>query len=128
MAINQFIRNIAENSPITLYGDGSSRRDYTYIDDIVQGVEQAALHVKGYEIINLGESQTTSLLELVRMIEAELGRKAAIQWKPMQAGDVAATYADIAKARTLLSYEPQYSMHEGIRRSCSAAKVPALLQ
>jgi UDP-glucuronate 4-epimerase len=118
MAIHQFIRKILEGDPITLYGDGASRRDYTFIDDIVQGVEKAISKVAGYEIINLGESSTIALIDLIRVIEEELGVKARIEWKPMQPGDVETTYADIARARTILGYAPGCSMKEGIHRFC----------
>ena len=118
MAIHQFIRKIRDKQPVTLYGDGSSKRDYTYVTDIVQGVEQAIARVKGYEIINLGESRMTSLLDLIRVIETEVGEKAILQNKPMQPGDVTATCADIDKARSLLAYDPRFSMQKGIRLSC----------
>src|SRR5262249_30136394 len=102
--------------PIELFGDGSTRRDYTYIDDIQQGLMAALKRPLGFEIINLGESQTVSLLELVRTLEAALGKRASIQWQPTQPGDVPITYADISKARRLLQYQPSTRIEEGIPR------------
>ncbi len=114
MAIHQFTRRIQENKPITLFGDGSSLRDYTYIDDIVNGIVECIGHLKGFEIINLGESQTTSLIDLVRIIESEMDIKATIQWLPMQPGDVQKTFADITKAEKMIGYRPQIKIEEGI--------------
>jgi len=118
MAIHQFAKNIADGKPITLYGDGTSRRDYTFVDDIVAGIEKAITRVSGYEVINLGESSTISLIDLIHMIEEEVGVKAIIRWLPMQPGDVLMTNADIKKARMLLDYDPQYSVKQGIQQFC----------
>jgi UDP-glucuronate 4-epimerase len=89
--------------PIQLFGDGTTRRDYTYIDDIIQGV-CAAIEYEGssHEVFNLGESETTELSRLIELIEASLGIKAMIDRQPMQPGDVPLTYADISKARRML--------------------------
>jgi UDP-glucuronate 4-epimerase len=114
LAIHKFTNAIAAGQPIELFGDGSARRDYTYIDDILQGVLAAVDRPLGYEVINLGESQTVPLLELVRQIEAALGKKAQIKWLPPQPGDVPVTFADIAKARRLLDYNPQTKITDGI--------------
>lgn len=132
MAIHLFTRLIDQGQEVTLFGDGSTRRDYTYIDDIVAGVVAAlgrplpavlslpkgnVLSLsKGFEIINLGGAQTTSLLELVRLIEAALGKKAQIRWQPEQPGDVPLTYADVSKAGRLLGYAPKVPVPEGIGR------------
>jgi UDP-glucuronate 4-epimerase len=116
LAIRQFTAAIAAGQPIEMYGDGTTRRDYTYIDDILQGVLAALDRPFGYEVINLGESRTVELRELVRLIEKELGRSAKIQSLPLQPGDVPLTYADIAKARRLLGYKPQVPIEEGIAR------------
>ncbi|GAP44466.1 UDP-glucose 4-epimerase [Lentimicrobium saccharophilum] len=119
MAIQQFGRKISEGAPITLFGDGTTRRDYTFISDITAGIIACANNLKGYEIFNLGNSDTISLIDLVRGIEETLGRKAVIEWKPMQAGDVEITYADISKARRLLNYSPGYPVHKGLLRMFS---------
>lgn len=116
MAIQQFGRKVTEGTPITLFGDGSTRRDYTFVDDIVAGIMASAQHLKGYEIFNLGNSDTISLIDLVRGIEETLGKKAIIEWKPMQAGDVEITYADISKAKDRLGYKPDYPVLKGLKR------------
>ncbi|MFH1119180.1 MAG: NAD-dependent epimerase/dehydratase family protein [Bacteroidota bacterium] len=116
MAIQQFGKNIAEGAPITLYGDGTSRRDYTFVGDIVAGIISAANKLKGYEIINLGNSDTITLLELVHGIEVTLEKKALIEWQPMQPGDVETTYADISKAGKLLGYRPDYPVMKGLMK------------
>ena len=115
LAIHSFTRAIDQGQPIQQFGDGSSRRDYTYIDDILQGMS-ACLTYDGAlcEIFNLGESQTTTLRELIEAIEAALGKKAIIQRMPDQPGDVPLTYADIGKARSLLGYNPQTKIAEGL--------------
>lgn len=116
LAIRKFTAAIAAGQPVELYGDGTTRRDYTYIDDILQGVLAALDRSFGYEIINLGESRTVELIELVRLIEKELGRPAMIRFLPPEPGDVPVTYADISKARRLLGYQPQVPIEEGIAR------------
>ena len=116
MAIHKFTRLIDEGKSIPLYGDGSSRRDYTYIDDLINGILGVIAHHKGFEIYNLGESRTTSLTELVRLLESALGKKAKIDALAHQPGDVSITHADITKARRMLGYEPKVGMMEGINR------------
>jgi UDP-glucuronate 4-epimerase len=116
MAIHKFARLIHRGEKIPLYGDGTSRRDYTYIDDIIQGIMGAIQNLKGYGIFNLGESQTTPLRELIFLIEQALGRKADIEELPEQPGDVPITYADITKARRLLGYAPTVGIEEGVGR------------
>ncbi len=116
MAIHKFTRLIDRGEKIPVYGDGSSRRDYTYIDDLIDGMMAVLQRHKGYEIYNLGESRTTSLMELVNLIEEALGKKANIEMLDSQPGDVSITYADITKARQMLNYQPKFSMEEGIRR------------
>lgn len=119
MAIQQFGRKITEGSPITLFGDGTTRRDYTFIEDIVAGIMASAEKLKGYEILNLGNSDTISLIDLVRGIEETLNKKAIIEWKPMQPGDVEITFADISKAKKLLGYSPDYPVKKGLKRMFS---------
>lgn len=115
LAIHQFTRKIDEGKPINQFGDGSTQRDYTYVDDIVQGIE-GALAYEGelFDIFNLGESQTTTLSELIRRIENTVGKKALINYLPEQKGDMPRTFADISKARQLLGYAPTTPIAEGI--------------
>ncbi len=116
MAIHKFTRLIDRGLPVPRFGDGSTRRDYTYITDIVNGVLRAIERVQGFEIINLGGSQTTRLADLIDLLEKNLGQKAVIEEEPGQPGDVVATCADVDKARRLLEYEPRVTAEEGIRR------------
>lgn len=116
MAIHKFTSLIDQGKEVPIYGDGSSKRDYTYIDDLIDGMIGALHHHKGYEIYNLGGSQTTSLKDLIRMIESELGKKAKTKIMDFQPGDVSITYADIRKARRMLGYQPRVGMEEGMKR------------
>lgn len=116
MAIHKFTRRIDRGEPIPLYGDGLSERDYTYISDIIQGVVGAIENVSGYEIVNLGESRTVRLRELIERIETALGKKARIERLPDQPGDVRRTYADVGRARQRYGYNPQVPIEEGIPR------------
>ena len=115
LAIHKFTRLITEGKPIQIFGDGTTRRDYTYIDDIIQGV-RAAIDYDGsiHEVFNLGESETTELNRLVALIEESLGVKAIVDRQPMQPGDVPITFADITKAQRLLGYDPKTKIDEGI--------------
>lgn len=115
LAIHKFSRLITEGKPIQMFGDGSARRDYTYIDDIIQGV-RAAIDYRGsmYEIFNLGESQTTELGELISLLERSLDMNAIIDRQPVQPGDVPVTFADISKAKQMLGYNPTTKIAEGI--------------
>jgi len=98
-----------------MFGDGTSRRDYTYIDDIIQGVRAAIDYDQSkHEVFNLGESETTELRRLIELLEENLGKRAVVDNQPMQPGDVPLTYADITKARQLLNYNPQTKIEEGI--------------
>lgn len=117
MAIYKFTDAIYNDREIEMYGDGTSQRDYTYVDDIVQGITSAMDRVWKFEIINLGESQTTELRQMISLIEKNLGRKAKIKQMPMQQGDVMATYADISKAKRLLEYRPSFPLEKGIERT-----------
>jgi len=116
MAIHKFTRLIDRGEKIPIYGDGSSRRDYTYIDDLIEGILGVIRYHKGFEIYNLGESQTTSLIELIKLIEGAFGKKANIEMLELQPGDVSVTYADITKAKRMLKYRPKVKMEEGIKR------------
>ena len=117
LAIHSFTRAILEGRPIAQFGDGSTRRDYTYIDDILGGIV-ASLSYEGplCDVFNLGENQTTTLSELIALIENAVGKKAIIERKPEQPGDVPVTFADITKARALLGYDPRTKIAEGIPR------------
>ena len=121
LAIHKFARLISEGKPIPVFGDGTTRRDYTFIDDIIAGVRAAIDYVADYstsnhEVINLGESRTVELRELISLLEKELGATAKIDRQPLQPGDVPQTYADITKARRLLGYNPQTQIEEGLHR------------
>lgn len=116
MAIHKFVRAVHAGQSIPFFGDGTTRRDYTYIDDIVDGVVKSLDHCKGYEIYNLGESQTTSLAELVNLIGEVCGKEPVIARKPMQPGDVVVTFADIAKAKAQIGYAPKTLIREGLER------------
>jgi UDP-glucuronate 4-epimerase len=115
LAIHKFTKLIMQGKPIQVFGDGSTRRDYTYIEDIIQGVRSAIdYEAAKHEIFNLGESETTELRRLIELIETSLGLKAIIDRQPMQPGDVPITYADISKAKDLLGYDPQIKIENGI--------------
>jgi UDP-glucuronate 4-epimerase len=116
MAISMFVDCIEKGKPIQMFGDGSTRRDYTYIEDIIDGVVKAIDKPFQFEIFNLGESQTISLRELISIIEEKVGKKANIERNPMQPGDVEVTYAHIEKAKQLLGYAPRFGLEEGISR------------
>ena len=116
MAIHKFTKLILEGKSIPMFGDGATRRDYTYIDDITHGLIQCVDRPFQYEIFNLGESHTTSLSELIALIEKHTGCTAKIDRKPLQPGDVEITYANIDHARELLGYNPQFTMDEGVKR------------
>jgi len=116
LAIHKFAKLISEGRPIPIFGDGTTRRDYTYIDDIIAGVRAAIdYEASEYEVINLGESRTVVLNELISLLESELGKKAIIDRQPLQPGDVPQTFADITKARQLLNYNPRTPIEDGIR-------------
>lgn len=116
MAIHKFAQLIREGKEIPIFGDGDSRRDYTYVDDIVSGVVAALRVGPRFEIINLGESRTTTLLELIAQLEGALGKKAIRRFLPEQPGDMRITYADISRARRVLGYNPTTPIEEGIRK------------
>jgi len=114
MAIAKFTDAILNGKDIPMYGDGSSERDYTYVDDIVEGVILSMKKLRGYNIFNLGESTTISLKNLISLIEKECSKESHITQLPMQAGDVSITYADISKAKQLLGYEPKTTIEKGV--------------
>jgi UDP-glucuronate 4-epimerase len=114
LAIFKFTNLVSQGRPIPVYGDGKSARDYTYISDIVDGVIAVTQKEFGYQIFNLGESQTVQLWYLISLIENALGKKAVIDRQPVQPGDVPITYANIGKARSLLGYSPGIKVEQGI--------------
>ena len=117
LAISKFTKRILAGEPIQRYGDGSTARDYTYIDDIINGIIAASNYDQSdFEIFNLGGSATTTLSELITLIEEATGKKAIIEELPDQPGDVPRTYADVNKANKLLGYAPETPIAEGIRK------------
>lgn len=115
LAIHKFTKAIINDEPLTIYGDGSTSRDYTYVEDIVQGI-LAALEYRGtsYEIINLGNHYSIPLIDLIRALEKVVGSAAKLVYGPEQPGDVPKTYADISKAKQLLGYDPRTSLEKGL--------------
>ncbi|MBO0857934.1 MAG: GDP-mannose 4,6-dehydratase [Chloracidobacterium sp.] len=117
LAIHKFARMITSRKPIPVYGDGSAIRDFTYIDDILQGVMSAIeYNTTPFEVINLGESQTITINRMIELLEEALGKKAHIERRPPQPGDMPITHADITKARKLLSYRPTTPIETGIKK------------
>ncbi|MEH1739370.1 GDP-mannose 4,6-dehydratase [Fusobacterium varium] len=120
LAIHKFTKMILEDKSIPFYGDGNTKRDYTYIDDIVDGILKSIDYLfknkDVYEIFNLGESHVVSLKEMVETIEKVLGKKAVLDKQPMQPGDVEKTYADISKAKEILGYNPKTNFEDGIKK------------
>ena len=116
LAIHKFARLMQSGQPIPVFGDGNTSRDYTYVDDTVDGVIAATEKEFGYEIINLGESQTVELDRLIELLEQAMGVKAEINRQPAQPGDVPITFANIEKAQRLLGYNPQVKIEDGIPR------------
>jgi UDP-glucuronate 4-epimerase len=117
LAIHKFAQLISNNRPIPVFGDGTSERDFTYIDDIIQGVMAAIDYdATPFEVINLGESQTVTVNRMINLLEDALGKKAIIDYQPPQPGDMPRTHADISKARELLNYKPTTPIDAGIKK------------
>jgi UDP-glucuronate 4-epimerase len=116
MAVFKFTDLISKGKPIEVFGDGTTKRDYTYVNDIVEGVISALNRCKGYEIFNLGNNNPIALNKVLSLIEKNLGKGAKIKRKPLQPGDLTRTYADISKSKRKLGYNPKISIEEGIRR------------
>jgi UDP-glucuronate 4-epimerase len=116
MAIAAFTHAILAGAPVMVLGDGTARRDFTYIDDIVDGVIRAIDRPGGFRVYNLGRGETVTVMETIRALEEVLGKKAALQFGPASRGDVSLTSADIARARHELGYAPRVSIREGIAR------------
>ena len=115
LAIYKFAKLISAGKPIPVFGDGSAARDYTFVSDTVDGVVAATKKEFGYEIFNLGESETISLSRMIELLENALGKKAIIDRQPLQPGDVPITFADISKAREKLGYNPKVKFENGIK-------------
>lgn len=116
MAYFKFANSIMKDEPIDVYNYGDLKRDFTYIDDIIDGILSAINHSFEYEIFNLGNSNPVKLMDFISILEEHLGRKAKKNFKEMQPGDVYCTYADISKAKGLLGYDPKTSIYEGLKR------------
>jgi len=114
LAIHKFAKYIIEDKPIPFYGDGSTERDYTYIDDIIEGIIKSMKRLSGFRIYNLGESRTISLNEMVKVLEKVIGKKVKKDYYPFQPGDVTRTFADISKAKKELGYCPSFNFEKGI--------------
>ena len=120
LAIHKFARMMLRGDAIPVFGDGSSRRDYTYIDDIVSGIRRAIEYdASSFEVINLGNNQTVSLVDMIQGLQLALGRTAELQWLPPQPGDVPQTWANVDKAQSLLGYSPTTTYLDGVRRFAS---------
>lgn len=115
LAIHKFTNLVMQDKAIPIYGDGSTVRDYTYIDDVLDGVIGAMNHLKGYEIINLGESRTISLKRMIEVLEEAMNKKIKVDRFPMQPGDVDITFANIAKSKKLIGYYPKWNFEDGIK-------------
>jgi UDP-glucuronate 4-epimerase len=115
LALYKFAKLICAGKPIPVFGDGSAARDYTFVTDIVDGVIASTKKEFGYEIFNLGESETTALSRMIEWLEGALGKKAMIDRQPLQPGDVPLTFADISKAREKLGYDPKVKFERGIK-------------
>ncbi|MFC1763964.1 GDP-mannose 4,6-dehydratase [Planctomycetota bacterium] len=115
LAIHKFARLILKNEPITIFGDGSMQRDFTFIGDIIDGINAAIERCQGYHIYNLGESQPVTVKKLIEELEQALGKTAICQREPEQPGDVRQTYADISRARRELDYRPHTDRREGLK-------------
>ena len=132
MAIAAFARHILDGTPLPFFGDGTTARDYTYIDDIVDGViasldstaDGGATAKEGHLVFNLGGSRTTTLAQLVVLLETALGKKAVLDRRPLQPGDVPITFADCSRAETLLGYRSRVPIEEGIARYCAWLRAP----
>ncbi len=125
LAIHKFARRMLAGEPVPLFGDGSTRRDYTYVADVVEGIVRSmAYDGSPFEVVNLGNSRTVRLSELVGALERALGVEARIERHPQQPGDVPQTWADLAKARRLLGYEPQTGIDEGLARFADWLRQP----
>lgn len=116
MSAFRFVQWISEGRPVTVYGDGSQRRDFTFVDDIARGTIAAGLQTKGFEVVNLGSDQPVELMDAIRGIERLVGKPAKLEFEPAHRADVTATWADIGKARDALGWTPRMRFQEGLER------------
>jgi UDP-glucuronate 4-epimerase len=116
LAVRAFAERIRRGDAIPIFGDGKSLRDFTYVDDLVDGLVRALDSGLGFEVLNLAGGRTVTVLQVVELLERVLGKTARIEWLPRQTGDVSRTWADIGAARRLLGYEPRTSLEDGIGR------------
>ncbi len=114
MSLFRFVQWISEGKPVLVFGDGKQSRDFTYVDDIARGTIAGLQQSEGYQIINLGSDKPHVLIDVIHLIEAQVGKKALLEYAPRHAADVTATWADISKARTLLGWEPQTHIEQGV--------------
>jgi UDP-glucuronate 4-epimerase len=119
LAIRKFADRLLAGKAVPVFGDGSSQRDFTYIDDLVEGLVRAIDRDLGFALLNFAGGRTVSVLEVISALERELGIKAEIDWQPEQTGDVRRTWGDISAARSALGYEPKIGFDEGIRRTAA---------
>jgi len=125
LAIRKFAERMRRGQPIPVYGDGSSLRDFTYVDDLVDGLVRAIDRDLGFAILNFGAGRQVALLDVVKLLEAELGVAARIEWLPAQTGDVPRTWADTQAARVALGYAPRVALEEGVRRFAQWLEEPS---
>ncbi len=116
LAIRKFAERMLADRPVPVYGDGSARRDFTFVDDLVEGLVLGLDRVEGYRILNFGGGTPVTVLDIVRALEDALGREADIDWQPQPVGDVSQTWSDPALARSVLGYTPRVSLREGVGR------------
>jgi UDP-glucuronate 4-epimerase len=121
MAISRFLRRCREGEPLPLYGDGTSRRDYTFVEDVTDGIVRASDHVRPWSIYNLGSGQPVRLVDLVDAVGRAVGRAPTVRWLPEQPGDVPLTHADLEFATRDLGYRPRTTLAEGLRASVSSS-------
>ncbi|MDH3253269.1 MAG: GDP-mannose 4,6-dehydratase [Ignavibacteria bacterium] len=122
--VSAYARAIEKGEPVVVSGNGTSKHDFVHVDDVVDGLKSSIERVEGFEAINLGEARMISDLEIIRLLEGELDRRANIQWSSHTPGEARYSCADIRKAHTLLDYEPQVSIIEGVRRHCAWRRKP----
>jgi UDP-glucuronate 4-epimerase len=116
MAIHKFVREMMNGRDINVFGNGKSSRDYTYIDDIIDGITNSLDVISGYEIFNLGNSKPINIIELIKIIENQAGLSANIVYAENQPGDVFCTYSDISKAKRMINYNPEVPIEVGVKR------------
>jgi UDP-glucuronate 4-epimerase len=116
LAIHSFMKKISSGEPVPMFGDGTTARDYTYIEDIIEGIYATLQHPQKFAVINLGNSHPINLKGMIQEIEKALGKNAVISQQPMQKGDVERTFANISKAKDLLNWEPKTSFAQGIEK------------